>query len=411
MNILRNKNLNLLFIGNVVSSIGVGITGIAVPWLILSIYDAEKVYGLSYLLLTITAFFLSPYIGVLVDQYSRKKIIIYTETVGFICISLICFYTWIYDYIPLWQLVLLHVIGFFYHSFQIPCIIAIAQEITSSEDYKKVSSLLEIQSQTSSLAGAGLAMLALTYLKIQHILLFDALTFFICIVMMMLLHYQPKKRNSIKNNSPLKNFVDGMQYVKSKATLIVFLIFSLFPFICVMLSNYLTPVHLAKTLNVGGAYFGAVDFVYAIGAVLAGLLMPKLLNKWNPYVLSLFATIIFSIAILCISFSSNATHYVILYFVIAAGNICAKVSVNTVLMESVENEYIGRVNSVISGVNLGIRSIFIAFATMMISVVGTFLIYRMVFIMLCISGIVIYISIRKLSKSKHFNNLSNSADL
>ncbi|EOW9527137.1 hypothetical protein ACO11K_000742 [Bacillus cytotoxicus] len=75
MNILKNKNLNLLFIGNVVSSIGVDITGIAVPWLILSIYDAEKVYGISYLLLTITAFFLSPYIGVLVDQYFRKKLL------------------------------------------------------------------------------------------------------------------------------------------------------------------------------------------------------------------------------------------------------------------------------------------------------------------------------------------------
>ncbi|WP_313949165.1 MULTISPECIES: MFS transporter [unclassified Bacillus cereus group] len=127
--------------------------------------------------------------------------IIYTETVGFICITLICAYTWIYDSIPLWQLVLLHIIGFFYHSFQIPCVIAIAQEITSSEDYKKVSSLLEIQSQTSSLAGAGLAILALTYFKIQHILLFDALSFLICILMMMVLRYQPNKRNSIKTSN------------------------------------------------------------------------------------------------------------------------------------------------------------------------------------------------------------------
>lgn len=75
----QNRKMSLLLLANIISAIGSGISAFTIPWLIINMNEGEKIYGLLFISVTITIFFLSPYIGVIIDNFPRKKILLYCE--------------------------------------------------------------------------------------------------------------------------------------------------------------------------------------------------------------------------------------------------------------------------------------------------------------------------------------------
>ena len=70
------NNLALLLISNALASIGTGIAMIAVPWYLASLPDGILLFSKSALYVNIFLFVLMPLVGPIVDNNSRKKLMI-----------------------------------------------------------------------------------------------------------------------------------------------------------------------------------------------------------------------------------------------------------------------------------------------------------------------------------------------
>jgi MFS family permease len=76
---LRYRNYRLFFSGQIISLVGTWMQTIAMSWLVYRITHSAFVLGLVAFSSQIFSFILSPFIGVLVDRYSRCRILIITQ--------------------------------------------------------------------------------------------------------------------------------------------------------------------------------------------------------------------------------------------------------------------------------------------------------------------------------------------
>ncbi|MDL5039666.1 MFS transporter [Heyndrickxia coagulans] len=119
MKFFSDRRLITIILANVISSIGTGITGTAIPWLLLNYSGGEVIYGYTYLFTTIAAFILSPFIGSFIDKYSRKDCLLLSQGLGLLFILPFTIHLQFTSQLSPWELVIIQIGGFFYWSIQV----------------------------------------------------------------------------------------------------------------------------------------------------------------------------------------------------------------------------------------------------------------------------------------------------
>ncbi|WP_188176087.1 MFS transporter [Paenibacillus sedimenti] len=368
---LRDRRMLFLMIANVLSSIGSGVTMIGVPWLLVNRAGGDELYGYATLATTVVLFFISPQIGVFIDRFSRKKLLLLSEVVGGSVTLAFAFWGFYAGQFETWQLVAVYFSGAFYYNVHFPTQFAFTQEIFSKEQYKTLNSILEVQNQSTSMIAGGVASLVVDHIDFAWILLADAMTYFIGFGLFLFIPYvRSRSQTATQAVSMWSNIAEGYRYLKTKPILVMFFICALMPFLCVMVGNYLFPVYITSVLHSGANVLGAADMIFAIGAVIAGLTVPLLMQRLGSYYTTILSFILFSLSI--VFFYSFPIVSIFLSFkaLNGWGNAGSRVARNTILMEMVPNHLIGRVNSFFNTVGMGMRVILIGVCTQIVTYQG-----------------------------------------
>ncbi|WP_257348488.1 hypothetical protein [Pseudalkalibacillus decolorationis] len=148
--------------------------------------------------------------------------------------------------------------------------------------------------------------------------------------------------------------------MKERPLLIVFFLATLIPFLTVMITNYLFPIYVAKTLEAGPSVYAMYEVIYVIGAVLAGITIQRLtsLIGYLPMLLGMMA--LFWLSIVSISLIQTVLIFLGMQMVMGWGNAEIRINRNTLLMEIVPNRLIGRINSFYAAVEKAFRVTLIA---------------------------------------------------
>lgn len=368
---LKDRRMMFLMIANILSSIGSGITMIGVPWLLVNRSGGSEIFGYATLASTIILFFLSPHIGVYIDRISRKKMLLGSEVVGGSVTLLFALWGLSAGHFETWQLIVIYFSGSLYYNVHFPTQFAFTQEIFSKEQYKTLNSILEVQNQSTSMIAGGLASLLIDHIDFAWILLADAMTYFLGFGLFLLIPYI-KNRSVTANGavSMLSNIREGFAYLKTRPLLVMFFLCALMPFLCVMVGNYLYPVYITSVLHGGANVLGAADMIFAIGAVLAGLTVPLLMQRLGSYYTTILSFVIFSLSIVFFYVFPLVSIFLLFKTLNGWGNAGSRVARNTILMEMVPNHLIGRVNSFFNTVGMGMRVLLIGVCTQIVSFQG-----------------------------------------
>src|SRR3569832_195903 len=76
---LRHRNYALYFSGQLVSMIGTWMTRVAISWLVYKLTGSALLLGVVGFAGQIPSFILAPFAGVLVDRWSRQRVLIITQ--------------------------------------------------------------------------------------------------------------------------------------------------------------------------------------------------------------------------------------------------------------------------------------------------------------------------------------------
>ncbi|KRF23151.1 MFS transporter [Paenibacillus sp. Soil787] len=368
---LKDRRMTFLMIANILSSIGSGITMIGVPWLLVNRAGGSEIFGYATLASTIILFFLSPHIGVYIDRISRKKMLLGSEVIGGSVTLLFALWGLSTGHFETWQLIVIYFSGSLYYNVHFPTQFAFTQEIFSKEQYKTLNSILEVQNQSTSMIAGGLASLLIDHIDFAWILLADAMTYFLGFGLFLLIPYI--KNRSVAANGAVSmwsNIREGFAYLKTRPLLVMFFLCALMPFLFVMVGNYLYPVYITSVLHGGASVLGAADMIFAIGAVLAGLTVPLLMQRLGSYYTTILSFVIFSLSIVFFYVFPLVSIFLLFKTLNGWGNAGSRVARNTILMEMVPNHLIGRVNSFFNTVGMGMRVLLIGVCTQIVSFQG-----------------------------------------
>lgn len=273
------KKFITLWIGELISSIGSGMTAFAVSVYIYQLTGSATWVSVAALLAFMPTILLSPIGGILADRYDRRLMMILGDSLSVLGLAFIfiCVQTGHGGAVPICIGV---TISSVFVALLEPAYKATVTDLLSKEDYAKASGMVQIAANSKYLISPFLAGMLLSVTDIRAILIIDMATFFVTVFTIAAV------RKSIKTVKPEKhhlNFftelkegmlsITGDKGVRSLVTLM-----ALMCFFIAFIQTLMTPMILtfadSKTL-------GTIESISAIGMVIGSAIIGVLNIKQN----------------------------------------------------------------------------------------------------------------------------------
>lgn len=368
--LLSLRRTRFLLAGNILSHIGNGIAMIAVPWLLVKQHNGEQIYGYTTMAAALITMLMLLYIGTLIDKFSRKKILVLTEWAGLIGTIIIALLEWQNPTPSVYSLVIMFLMGSMIYSMHFPTRFAFTQEIFEPRHYQQLNGLLEIQGQIAFMLAGGLGGLLVEVTTFTNVMLIDAATFFLGAIFFMLIPYQPKAKDRAKVQSAWKNLKEGIHFIRTYKHTTNFFVFTMLPFIAVLIGLYLIPIYVENTLKADAKVYGLHEVIWAIGSIIAGITIPTLASKIRGRELVILSVSTYSLCVILLVLNINVLAFLIISLFMGWGNAGRRVARATVIMENVDNKMIGRMNSTLMSFGKLVQFILVYIFTIIIPIWG-----------------------------------------
>lgn len=217
--LIKNFKFTLILLATFISSVGTGITSIALPWVFVNEKDGVQAFGYTMLMISFLLFFLSPYVGSLIDRYSRKHIFCYIQLACGFILGIILFLGITKNHYELWHLSVLSFTGAIFFFLTNPTVTALIQEIFPSSQYSRINSLLEMVRQTAPVICGGLSVYIIEKISFTSVIFMDLSTYLLSFFCFCFFHIEKR----ISNLFVKKEFMVGYE-----GRLSIFEIFSIF---------------------------------------------------------------------------------------------------------------------------------------------------------------------------------------
>ena len=416
---MKNKQaIYLLFLSNIISGLAQGISMIAIPWYFIEIIDMPEFFAFSYIFITLCTLFWGIYAGSLIDRYSRKKIFIITNLFCGLFIGSIALFGLSNAYLSEFLVVSVFGITIFNYNIHYPNLYAFGQEITEKKNYGKLNSYIEVQGQVTSVMAGAFAAILLTGTtdknleiagfnfnlpfdvipwKIYDIFLLDAFTYIIVIAIFSIIKYVPIKNEVTHLGTLYDRLKIGFDYLKDNPIIFLFGISSymLFAFTLVEL-HVILPSYVHDFLKASGNVYASAEVYYSIGAIFSGVLILRLLSRFNTYFAITFLMMNVALAFYAMTFYKSLLIFFTGSLVLGITNAGVRI-LRTYLFNHIPNNLIGRATSVFSSLNIIIRIILISFFALPFFNIGDNIRwgYMVGVLMMIISSVILLILHRK----------------
>jgi len=409
---LNRKALILLFIANAISGVAQGISMIAIPWFFAQ-KDLLTYFLLVYLLTNFGSMIWVPLSGTLIDKFDRKKIFLGITLVGCCFIGLMSYMGYHMGELPIILVASVFVFTFLNYNIHYPNLYAFIQEITERRHYSKITSLMEIIGQFTTITAGAVATLLLegtsggilkvfgmsfnigldiTAWKIHEIFMIDAITYFLAFLIISMIVYKPLSERKIELGSTFSRLKTGWNYLMDNKPVLWYGLLSYMVFVAMLMEAfYLGVSYVSNHLQESGDIYANSKMAYALGAITVGLTLKHLFLKVPIPALTIVLT--FSTALVFfVQFASNSIPlFFVMLFVLGVSNAGTRIARVTYLFRNVPNQFFGRAGSIFFLGNIVFRILLLLVFTLPFFNEGDNIIYAYltISIILVISGLLL----------------------
>lgn len=357
---------------------------IAIPWYFAQM-DSLRYFGIVYIITNVLSMFWVPWSGTVVDKYDRKKIFqVLTSCIGIIIISFGVFGIW-NGGLSMILVASIFIITFLNYNMHYPCLYAFVQEITPPENYAKMTSLLEVIGQITTItAGAGATLLLegatngqmdifgmainigfdLKPWAIQNIILLDGITYFVAFSIISFISYVPLRKRTAEIGNVITRIKTGLRYLNGNKSILWFGILSFMVFTMVLMDTfYMGANYVRNHLQESGDVYANAKMAYSMGAIFIGLSIGFLMRKISLPAVVITLTLIISGAYLYLSVNQSVLLFFAMMLLVGICNAGCRISRITYLFRNVPNQFFGRAGSVFFQAHIILRIILLGIFT------------------------------------------------
>ena len=265
-----------IWLGQAFSLIGSALTQFVLVWWITQTTNSATALATAGIAGLLPQALLSPLGGTLADRYSRRIIMIVTDTITALCmvVLVILFSS---KSIQLWHIYTLMFVRSSMQAFQSPAASASTAMLVPKDWLPRVAGMNQSLQGIMTIAAAPLGALALAWMPLERALLIDVATALLGVVPL-LFYAVPQIRNANPNSSMWTDFREGLRFVRGNPGLVklygmlALVILTIFP------TFSLLPL-LVKTHFQGGInQVALLEGLSGIGMIVGGVLI----SVWPP---------------------------------------------------------------------------------------------------------------------------------
>lgn len=288
------KNYWLLWQGQFVSVFGDAIYDIALSFFVLEITGSTAVMGIIMAFVTIPRVIIGPLAGVVVDNYSRKKLIILADVIRGMSVLIVA-YAASKGCLEIWMLMGVAIIFGICTSIFNPAIEAVFPDIVLPENMIKTNSIYQMGTIGATVLGQSFGGTLYMMLGAPIIFLLNGISYLFSAVTEGFIKI-PRAKGKEEKVTLFDDFKEGIKFILSKEGLVrtiasSFFINFLFGMIRVLIIPWFT-----NSSHLGMSKYGVLNAAQSIGLVVGMIILSRIniktQDKYNVYVSSLLLFVV-----------------------------------------------------------------------------------------------------------------------
>ena len=340
---LRHRNYRLFLGGQLVSLAGTWMQIIAQGWLVYQISGSELALGVVGFASAIPVLIVSPWAGVVVDQVSKRSLLVVTQSIAMTLAFVLAGLTFT-DVVEVWHIVVLAACMGVVNAFDGPARQAFAVEMVGREDLPNAIALNSMTFNSARIVGPAIGGILLAAFGAAWCFTINGFTFLAVIGALLAMRLAPFVRQP-GTQSPWAKLKSGLVYVRDehdlRALLLLAFAFSMFG----LSYGTVLPAFVDKVLGQGPGAFGAINAASGIGAVSGALLVAQFGDRGKRGRWMSIAILTFPIILILFAVNTRYPLTLILAVALGVAFMIVFTLINTLLQTRVRDEMRGRVLS------------------------------------------------------------------
>ncbi len=272
---LRHRNFRLFFSGQLVSFIGTWMQNVGQAWLVLEMTHSSFKLGVVSALQFAPMLFLSFFAGTFVDYFSKRKIIIVTQTF----LMLLAFTLAILDYtgvVQYWHVVILATLLGIVNTIDMPARQSFIIEMVGKEDLMNAIAMNSSIFNAARAVGPAIAGLLIGAAGTVLCFFVNGLSFLAVLWGLLLMKFESAPASEPRSYHVVEDIKEAMRYIK--ATPVVMVTILLVAVVSIFATNFtvLVPVFARQELHRDAAAFGFLLSSFGIGALIGAVSLAAL---------------------------------------------------------------------------------------------------------------------------------------
>jgi len=342
---MRHRNFRLFFWGQLISVTGIWMQSTAQQWLVYRITGSQTSLGLVTFISFLPTLILSLFMGVIVDRFARRKILLITQSWFMLGALVLAALTWS-GLIQYWHILVLSFTLGIGSALDMPARQAFVTEMVD-DDKNDLLNALSLNSSLFNIAriiGPAIGGAVVASLGEAPSFAINGLSYLAVIAALLLMRLNPPHLSE-STESNLSQMLEGFRYLAGEKDILgLVTMVAVFSFIGFG-SLTLVPVFAKDILKIGVTGFGQMLSWQGIGALIGGALLIFFGDLFHKGKLLLFSRILFGPAILGFALTRTPWISMALMTVMGYSLITQLVISNTMIQTIVPDDLRGRVIS------------------------------------------------------------------
>ncbi|HEX8692604.1 MAG TPA: MFS transporter [Longimicrobium sp.] len=261
----------VIWVGQLVSELGSGLTGFAIPvWVYQQTGSAEQ-FGLLMFAQIVPALLVSPFAGALVDRWDRRKVLIASDTASALVTLAVAALVFTGRF-EVWHLFVIGVFGSLIGPFQDPAFAASISVLVPRRHYGRAVGMMQTAGSLSAILTPVLAGVLVVTVGLGWVVLIDLATYLVAIGTLAFARIPSPPQGPEHRHDPLAaQAAYGWRFVRERRGLLGLLLFFAFTnFLGGFLGPLMQPMVLAITTP---AVLGTLVSMMGVGGLLGAMAM------------------------------------------------------------------------------------------------------------------------------------------
>jgi len=342
---MHHRNFRLFFWGQLISVIGVWMQSTAQQWLVYRITGSQTSLGLVTFISFLPVLILSLFMGVIVDKFPRRKILLITQSWYMLGAFILAALTWT-GLIQYWQILVLSFMLGIGSALDMPARQAFVTEMVD-DDKNDLLNALSLNSSIFNIAriiGPAIGGLIVATLGEAPTFAINGLSYLAVIAALLLMKLK-SPQSSESSASNMDQMREGFKYLAGEKDILgLVTMVAVYSFVGFG-SLTLVPVFAKDILKIGVTGFGQMLSWQGVGALTGGAILIFFGDQFHKGKLLFFSRVLIGPTILGIAFSRTPWISFTLMTVMGYSLITQLVITNTMIQTIVPDDLRGRVMS------------------------------------------------------------------